>query len=151
MTEREPMDHETAQEQFSDYLEGELSAEQARLLEDHLEGCEACRGEFDTLRQTLSSLADLERLAPPTGFVGKVQQRIHRRSRGRFFAPDSLFGRIPFEWISFVIIILLLVVYVTYLQNAADQVPRPAPPGGTERPLEPDSGAGRTDLGSPDM
>jgi predicted anti-sigma-YlaC factor YlaD len=123
------MDHQAAQELFSDYLEGELPPEQSGALIAHLESCAACREEFEALQQTLRSLSGLRILPPPDNFTLKVQQRIHRRSRGRFFTAENLLTRLPFEWISFVIIILMLVVYILLIQGQVKQV-QPGPGSG---------------------
>lgn len=125
------MDHQSARELFSDYLDGELSGEQGSELEAHLRTCADCQRELDALKQTLGSLGQLAPVTPPPEFVRKVQQRIRRRSRGRFFAEESVLSRIPFEWISFVIIILMLVWYFMLLQGT--QV-KPQPVGGNVEP-----------------
>jgi predicted anti-sigma-YlaC factor YlaD len=124
------MDHQDAQELFSDYLEGELPPEQQRELTAHLEGCEPCQREFSVFQQTLRSLSGLQILSPPEGFVGKVQQRIYRRSRGRFFITERMMLRIPFEWISFIIILLMLAMYLILILGQA-------------RPIGPDLGNGK--------
>jgi len=111
------MDHEAVQERFSDYLESELSPEEQAEVAAHLESCEACRNELNAFRHTLRSLAQLPPIPAPEGFVGKVQQRINKRSRGRFFRGERLFMRVPFEWISFVIIILMLALYILMMQE----------------------------------
>jgi len=106
------MDHQAAQELFSDYLEGELSPQEQEELAAHLTECEACREELEDLKKTMRSLSGLKVLPPPEGFVSKVQQKIRKRSRGRFFAPERLLMRVPFEWISFIIIMLMLATYM---------------------------------------
>lgn len=120
------MDHEEAQVLFSDFLEGELSAQEVAQLKEHLGDCPDCQAELDDLRQTLSSLSGMKRVPPPPDFLGKVQQRIRKRSRGRFFTPERLITRIPFEWISFIIILIMVVVYMYALQGDMKDV-RPAP------------------------
>lgn len=126
------MDHQEAKQLFSDYLEGELSDEQAAELTAHLEECEACSAELDELRDTLSSLAGLQPVEAPEGFAAKVQRRIRRRSRGRFFAEQKLLTRIPWEWISFLIILIMLVMYYMMVQQLKQIRPHAAPDGGTE-------------------
>lgn len=118
------MDHETAKELFSEYLDGELDAAQKRELESHLQGCDDCRQELESLRVMMSTLAGLAPAEPPKDFARKVQHTIRRRSKGRFFSAEGLLRRIPFEWISFVIILLMLVMYYMVVQSA--QV-KPAP------------------------
>ena len=120
------MDHEEAQINFSDYLEGELSAQEQARLKEHLEGCPECQAELEDLRLTLSSLSGMRRVPPPPDFLGRVQQRIRRRSRGRFFTPERLLNRLPFEWISFIIIMIMLGVYMYSIQGQMKDV-RPAP------------------------
>jgi anti-sigma factor RsiW len=137
------MDHQAAQELFSDYLEGELSPQEQQELSAHLQECESCRAELEDLRKTMSSLSGLMTLPPPEGFVSKVQQKIRKRSRGRFFTPERLLMRVPFEWISFIIIMLMLAMYMIMMlgQGAASQPippppPPPPPPGGASDKAE---------------
>jgi anti-sigma factor RsiW len=116
------MDHRAVQESFSAYLEGDLPPEEQTHVAAHLETCEECRKELAAFQQTLKRLASLRPLAPPEGFSRRVQQRIHRRSRGRFFKSDRLLMRVPFEWISFVLIIIMLVLYMLLLEGEARRV-----------------------------
>lgn len=140
------MDHEEAQIQFSDFLEGELSTEETAQLREHLKGCPECQAELDDLRQTLSSLSGMRRVPPPPDFLGKVQQRIRRRSRGRFFSPERLLNRLPFEWISFIIILIMLVVYMYTMQGQIlDVHPAPAPKA-PSRKLNPSPPAAATPI-----
>jgi len=121
------MDHQRAKELFSQYLEGDLPPEQQSEIEAHLDQCQTCKVEMEALEKTLSSLAGLAAVPPPKDFDRKVQQRIRRRSRGRFFAPENLLNRIPFEWISFIVIMLMLVMYFMLIQaqvTVRPQVPR---------------------------
>jgi anti-sigma factor RsiW len=112
------MEHEEAKDLFSDYLDGELDAERAAALQEHLQGCDVCRAELERLRQTVRSLSGLHTLPPPAEFVSRVEQTIRRRSRGRFFAPEGVLSRFPFEWISLAVI--LFVALAIYLFSALD-------------------------------
>jgi predicted anti-sigma-YlaC factor YlaD len=119
------MDHRAAQDLFSEYLEGELAPEEQAKVAEHLQGCEECRKELETFRHTLRSLSGLRPLPPPDNFARKVQQRIHRRSRGRFFGGERIIQRVPFEWISFVIIIIMLVLYMLMMEQQKKLAPAP--------------------------
>lgn len=119
------MDHDSVKELLSDYLEGELPDEQRDEVKAHLDGCADCRAELEALERTLSSLSGLRPLPPPPDFGRKVQQRIRRRSRGRFFSPETVLTRVPWEWISFVIIMLMLVMYYLVVQEQGKVTVKP--------------------------
>jgi hypothetical protein len=56
-----------------------------------------------------------------------IQNQIFMRSRGRFFGRRwKLFGRIPFEWVSLVMIVAMLIYYIALLHGAPSGV-RSAP------------------------
>jgi anti-sigma factor RsiW len=112
------MDHEEARDLFSDHLDGELGEERAEALKEHLDGCAECREELERLRQTMRVVSGLHRLPPPGEFVDRVEQKIRRRSRGRFYGPESALSRFPFEWISLAII--LFVALAIYLFSVLD-------------------------------
>jgi anti-sigma factor RsiW len=118
--------HTRANEKFSAYLEGELDATERGRLEGHLKDCGACRTELDRLRATVDKLNALRTKAPGT-FLADVQNQIRTRSRGRFFGRRHLlFGRIPFEWVSLVMILAMLVYYIiTQHGSPTDVAPGP--------------------------
>jgi anti-sigma factor RsiW len=121
------MDHEKANELLGDYLEGELSDEQSAQVAAHVEGCETCAKELTALKETMRSLSGLHHLPPPPEFTSKVERTIRRRSRGRFFGPETLLSRLPFEWISLAIILALIAIYLfTLLDHAQIQPPTDA-------------------------
>jgi len=58
--------HEEARELIPGYAVDALAPEEARALEEHVEGCEACRRELAALRDTAAELAaGLSQVAPP--------------------------------------------------------------------------------------
>jgi anti-sigma factor RsiW len=118
--------HARLQERMSAYVEGELPGEEKAAVEQHLATCTQCRTNLELFRETIGKLSQLKKKAPQT-FLPSIQQQIRDRSRGRFFSRRwLLFGRIPFEWISLVMIIAMLVYYIATLQSAPTSV-TPAP------------------------
>lgn len=114
--------HVRVVEKLSAYLEGELPPAERTNVDEHLRTCIRCRTALERLRRTLGSLAALKRQAPRT-FLSDIQQQIHRRSRGRFFRKRwLLFGRVPFEWISLVMIIAMLLYYIVTLGSTPTNV-----------------------------
>lgn len=111
---------------LSAYLDGDLSPEDRQAVQAELARCAPCRRELDGLKATLGGLGALKRPAPPA-FLQNVQKQIHDRSRGRFFRRrPRLLGRIPFEWLSLIMIMAMLAYYVVTLHGAPTNV-TPAP------------------------
>ena len=123
------MDHEQAQSNFSDYVDGSLAERLRAEVDQHLAACIQCRTELTGFRETVGSLGRLKQMkqtAPPS-FLGDIKQQIYKRSQGRFFRPRwKLFGRIPFEWVSLGTIIAMLVYYIAMMHGSPSGV-RPTP------------------------
>ena len=89
------MTEDRFEELLGPYLLGELSVEEERELEHHLEGCSRCRGELARARQTHDVLRELATRRPPPELKDRVLARargeIPARSRGgwRFWIPAA--------------------------------------------------------------
>ena len=115
-------DCERTQAEFSALLDNELSDDQRRLVLAQVKTCGACATALDELRAAVASLSQLKQAAPPT-FLADVQNQIRQRSRGRFFGKRFLlFGRIPFEWVSLVMILAMLGYYIITMQSSPTEV-----------------------------
>ncbi len=83
------MTPDDARDLFSQAYDGELTGDQQRAFDALLEGDEGLRREFEGFRammqQTRSLGSDELDAAPPPEFVASVQDRIRRRSRGRYY------------------------------------------------------------------
>jgi anti-sigma factor RsiW len=118
--------HARFEEQFSSYVEGDLPEPSRRALEEHVASCPACKTQLAAFRSTLGKLGSLREKAPHT-FLAGIEAQIRRRSGGRFFGRRRLlFGRLPFEWLSLVMILAMLVYYVV-TQHAAPTGVTPGP------------------------
>jgi predicted anti-sigma-YlaC factor YlaD len=114
--------HTRLTERMSAYVEGELPGEEKAAVEQHLATCTQCRANLQQFRDTIGKLSQLKKKAPQT-FLPDIKQQIHARSRGRFFGKRwLLFGRIPFEWVSLVMIVVMLVYYIITLQTSPTTV-----------------------------
>lgn len=137
------MDHQRAQDLLSDYLDGELSAESASELEQHLEGCEECRLDLESLRETLSVLGGLKPVEPSQDFLQQVTRKVRRRSKSAFDFNFGLDRKIPFEAVSMVLLGILLALYLLLVVLPKEQVdPHPQVPsrpdaGAFEKPKDP--------------
>lgn len=70
---------------FADYVDDELPAEARAALEEALADDPSLRDELVEYRDVVKALGDLPRERAPDRFLLLVQQRIRRRSRGRYF------------------------------------------------------------------
>jgi anti-sigma factor RsiW len=120
------MEHQSAVDWFSSYVDGDIPDADRVVLEQHLASCIQCRTELEAFRKAVGGLGTLRRAAPQT-FLPQIQRQIFVRSKGRFFGRRwMLFGRIPFEWVSLVMIVAMLVYYIAILRSAPTGV-TPAP------------------------
>lgn len=96
------MDHGQAQEAFSDYWDQTLDAAQRKEVDAHLEGCAACRAEYEAFQKAMAPLGKLHKAPPPVSvdLQRAVPEIIHRRSKGRFFGPKGWAQRRSLEWIA---------------------------------------------------
>lgn len=125
----EPSADERLQAMLSDYVDGTLSAADRAEVEAALAADPALRAEVDELR---ASIVDLKRLgrAPAPPELGKsVEETIHRRSAGRFFARRTLGDRVPFGVLLIVALIALgIIVAMLYASTTGSLKPNPARP-----------------------
>jgi|GEM_PF-1886095 len=124
---------------LSRYIDGDLTPESRRMVDEHLSGCERCSADLDEMAGAVRALSSLERVAAPQGFLGRVHERLEEPSRARRFLR-SLFSpariKLPLEAAGLGIAILLIVFVhretVTFKEKALVQnlaeVPAPAPP-----------------------
>ncbi len=104
------MDHARAEEQFSDYVDGELAAADRSALDEHLRGCEQCRRELASFQQTIGAMRGARSATTSPEFMDALREQIHTRSRGRFFGKRTRSYRL--EIISLVTLGIALAIYV---------------------------------------
>jgi anti-sigma factor RsiW len=103
--------HDEFEVQLSDYLDGSIGAKERQALDEHLVGCTSCQAAIAELRETMSALSGLTRMAAPENFERDVADAIRRRSRGRFFGRRALGDRVPFEVLALVALALGVALY----------------------------------------
>jgi anti-sigma factor (TIGR02949 family) len=79
----DPYNCEETFRRFDDYLDRELTAEEAALVEEHLEHCEMCARELDFEASVLRQVrAKIERIAIPAGLLSRVRGALDRVDAG---------------------------------------------------------------------
>jgi anti-sigma factor RsiW len=111
-------DHAVFEAKLSDLVDGALSAEEARAVEEHAAGCDRCRSAIAELRETKSALSGLNRVPAPQNFDREVAETIRRRSRGRFFGRRAFGDRVPLELLAIFALALGFVAYLVIRSSA---------------------------------
>lgn len=79
------------QNQLNDYIEQELSEEQSRQIEMHLNTCSECRAELSDLRTVLSLTRNLDEVEPPPFLAQRIMANVRESS-----VKKSLLNRLFF-------------------------------------------------------
>jgi anti-sigma factor RsiW len=79
------------------YLDGRASSAEGRKVENHLEGCAACRNRAAEMRKVSMLLGELAAIEPSFGFDARVRQRVAAEPRRNWFerlvpAPRPVFA-----------------------------------------------------------
>lgn len=114
---------------LDDYIDGELSPESARALEQHLAGCESCEAFINTYRATRGAVGALRAELMPEELRIRLQsflrqkiqeeQNTGRPSEIRSTSPSMLFTRSS----PFVLACLRIIYGILWLQQATWKVP----------------------------
>ena len=76
-------------------LYGEIAPADRERLDQHLDQCEACAAEFESLQATLNVMAQRERAALPDAYWGSYRRRFEQKRAGH---SPSLFDRLRQWW-----------------------------------------------------
>ena len=70
--------HDAITDQLSDYLDGELTADEAARVEAHLRECAACNAVLNDLKRIVAQAQHLEARPPQADLWGGIERRIER-------------------------------------------------------------------------
>jgi hypothetical protein len=103
-------------EQLSAYLDGIMTVEEKKLLEEHLSSCGYCSLAFSELKKTEETLRSLEEVEPPPWFTQKIMNRVREEAEPRKRLLQRLFYplhiKIPAEALATcLVVVLALFVY----------------------------------------
>lgn len=98
---------------FIAFLEGDLPEDRREAFEVELERDAQLRRDFESFAEIMGGVQSLPFEFAPPDFVDKVQGRIRRRSKGRFFAENFLYStRMPYEAIAVVMIAVMAAAWM---------------------------------------
>jgi hypothetical protein len=97
---------------LSEYVDDQLDIASKRLVEEHLASCENCAAELASLQAYLRTMAAMEKMSAPQGFLATVHERIEQpsvfeRITRWLFYPLRI--KLPMELAGIVVATLLLV------------------------------------------
>ena len=95
---------------LSDYVEGTLSLAERKEVEAHLAAHPELKDELEQMREDQKKLKSLNKTPAPEELGQKVEEIIHRRSQGRFFARRTFGDRVPFGVILIVALVALIAI-----------------------------------------
>jgi anti-sigma factor RsiW len=93
-----------------DYVEGTLSLDERKEVEAHLEKHPELKDVLEQMREDQKKLKSLNKTPAPEELGQKVEEIIHRRSQGRFFARRTFGDRVPFGVLLVVALAVLVVI-----------------------------------------
>jgi anti-sigma-K factor RskA len=117
------MDANQARDLFSEAYEGDLEGERSRAFERALAEDEALKAEYEDFVETLRMVGDLGKAddgLPPPDLLHGVQERLRKRSRGRYYR-DRFAQRASMSWMLSVTLaatVLLLIGAAWYVTRS---------------------------------
>lgn len=87
------MSRHVEREILSALIDGELSADERRMVHEHLQSCPACRETVEEFTQIHGMVGELPRLVAPAAFVSEVVERPVRRPVAQQVASVAFSGR----------------------------------------------------------
>ena len=122
------------EESLSEYIDGVLPDERARLVEQHLLKCARCREIRDSMKEIAGYMAEMERVDPPVRFAESINARLGGKpsfsgALRRMFSPVRI--RLPLE-LAGVAAAVILIFYVAQFNLKEKVVDNPVPPAPAE-------------------
>ena len=75
------MEHSTIRHKLSEYIDGSVSAEEKREVEEHLKGCTACSDALRELKKTVEHIKTVEEVEPPAWMTQKIMAKVSAKAR----------------------------------------------------------------------
>lgn len=104
-------------EKLNDYLEGQLTAQEAQTIKEHLHECSACQELFMALQEVRSSLQKMPRINIPPSLVENLYQLPLTRKRWRFSWQRLLMHPFPQQLTAALASLLLAISFYSLLPN----------------------------------
>lgn len=112
------MECKDIQESLSAYLEGVVSSEDKKLINEHLSSCQQCSGALEDMKKTGELLQNLEEIEPPPWLTKKIMSQVREESEHKEGIFHKLFYplhiKIPMEaFATLIVVVMVLSIYKT--------------------------------------
>jgi putative zinc finger protein/predicted integral membrane protein DUF2275 len=98
-------------EKLSDNLDGLVSSEEKRLIDEHLMSCESCRESLSDLRKTVNHVQNLQEIEPPQWLTERIMARVRSESQPKKKILEKLFYplhiKLPIEAVAAVLVVVI--------------------------------------------
>jgi hypothetical protein len=112
------MECKDIQENLSAYLEGVVSSEDRKLINEHLSSCQQCSGALEDMKKTGELLQNLKEIEPPPWLTKKIMSQVREESEHKEGIFHKLFYplhiKIPMEaFATLIVVVMVLSIYKT--------------------------------------
>ncbi|MCX5799121.1 MAG: DUF2275 domain-containing protein, partial [Proteobacteria bacterium] len=112
------MECKDIQESLSAYLEGVVSSEDKKLINEHLSSCQQCSSALEDMKKTGELLQNLEEIEPPPWLTKKIMSQVREESEHKEGIFHKLFYplhiKIPMEaFATLIVVVMVLSIYKT--------------------------------------
>jgi len=105
------MERSKIREKLSDYLDGFVSSEEKRFIDEHLMSCESCRESLSDLRKTVNHVQNLQEIEPPQWLTERIMARVRSESQPKKRILEKLFYplhiKLPIEAVAAVLVVVI--------------------------------------------
>jgi hypothetical protein len=109
-------------EQFSAYLDGQLTASEREAVRSHIAACARCRGELEALDRAVYAVADLPRLRAPSDLRDQVMAKLDRVAPAEVRQPRWRMYWGAAAAVALAVVIMLLTTLVAPRRTAPEAV-----------------------------
>jgi hypothetical protein len=96
---------------LSDYIDGLVSSEERRFIDEHLMSCEMCSEYLSDLRETVDYVQNLEEIEPPQWLTERIMEKVKSESQPKKGILERLFYplhiKLPIEAIAAVLVVVI--------------------------------------------
>ncbi len=102
-------------EKLSDYIDGLVSSEERRFIDEHLMSCEMCSEYLSDLRETVDYVQNLEEIESPQWLTERIMEKVKSESQPKKGILERLFYPLHIKLPIEAIVVVLVVVISIYM------------------------------------